>query len=115
MGVIGLVVLLCLGLTNWASEYKGEPRDLEDKAVKVDRDLKNNKWPEDKKKEFPFLMAEAELQKVLTPLDLAAYEWPISFSPKLYPRQLPADDPDWVAVGDLRAPSGPMPMGYLPP
>ncbi len=116
MIVVALIVVTCLALTNWASEYTGEPRDMEEQAAKVDRDLKNKGWPEEYRKEFlPYLAAEGEVEKVTAQLDVALYDWGVPMSPKLYERKLPADEPKWVAVSDLRAHSGNMPMGVFPP
>jgi hypothetical protein len=117
MGIIGVTVVACLALTNWASEYTGEPRDLEEQAAKVDRDLKNKGWPEELQKEFiPNLMAEGEVEKVTEPLEGALYDWGVAMSPKLYQRQLPADEAKWLAVSDLNVRAGAMPMGvYVPP
>src|SRR5260370_5761720 len=116
MGLVVLTVVACLALTNWASEYTGEPRDMEEQADKVGRDLKNKGWPEEYRKEFlPHLAADGEVEKVTAPLDVALYDWGVPMSPKLYPRQLPADEPKWVAVSDLRAHFRTMPMGIWPP
>lgn len=116
IGVIGMIILICLFLTSWASEYNKEPRDLVEQAEKVADQLKRNPWTEDKKKEFlPLLTAEDELQKVEGEIDVAAFEWTIPISPKLYPRQLPAEEPIWITVSDLRVFSESFPMGVTPP
>src|SRR5437868_3023624 len=116
MGLVVLTVVACLALTNWASEYSGEPRDMEEQADKVGRDLKNKGWPEEYRKEFlPYLAADGELEKVTAPIDLALFDWGVPMSPKLYERQLPADEPKWVLASDLRTHSGTMPMGVQLP
>src|SRR5258708_2308606 len=94
MIVVGLIVVTCLALTNWASEYKGEPAGMIDQAEKVASQLKQNQWTEEKKKDFlPYLTAEGELQKVTEEIDLAKYDWPINPSHKLYHSQQSADEP----------------------
>src|SRR5215471_14006341 len=109
--IVALIVLVSLGLTNWASEYTGEPRDMEKKAEDVAEQLKRNVFTEERQKEFPYLMAEGELQKIETALDFANYENTIPFSQKLYPKQEPADEVIWLPVADLRVKFGKFPLG----
>src|SRR5229473_342014 len=85
MGLVVLTVMACLALTNWASEYSGDPRDMEEQAAKVDRDLKNKGWPEEFRNEFvPSLAGDGEVEKVTAQLDVAPYDWGVPMSPKLY-------------------------------
>lgn len=118
MIVVGLIVVACLALTNWASEYTGTPGSLIDQAEKVDRQVKQNQWTDDRKKEFlPYLTADGELQKVTSEIDLTAYDWSNPLSPRVHEKQLAADEPDWLSVVGLKAHYGQMPMGVvgLPP
>src|SRR5260370_3895650 len=72
MGLVVLTVMACLALTNWASEYSGDPRDMEEQAAKVDRDLKNKGWPEEFRNEFvPSLAGGGELVQRTAKLALA--------------------------------------------
>lgn len=116
LGVIGLVAVICLGMTNWASDFSGTPEDMERAAAEVDRKLKSNPWPETAKNEFlPTVTADAELGRVLAAVDLKKFEWTTPYSPKLYPKQLPADEVDWIPVTKLYARSGQMPMAVSAP
>ncbi len=111
MGVVGLIVVMCLFLTTWASDYKGEPHELEAEAKKVADQIQRNAWGEDKRKEFiPYLLAVNELQTVTNELDAAAFDWTVPMSPKLYSKQEPADEPTWEPVSDLLAYYGTLPM-----
>ncbi|MGE5194615.1 MAG: hypothetical protein ACM3U2_19150, partial [Deltaproteobacteria bacterium] len=116
IGVAGLmVVVICLFLTSWAAEYTGEPRDMEKKAEDVAERLKNNKWTEERQKEFPYLLAENELPKVIERLDPAEYEWLVDPSPKLYPRQQPAEEVEWLPLASVEVHYMQFPMGVEVP
>src|SRR5262245_45151559 len=118
IGIVGLTVgVICLFLTSWASDFTGEPRDMEKKAEGVTDQLRLNGWTEERKKEFPYLLAENELPKVERPLDLANFEWLVDPSPKLYQRAQPAEECDWIPVADLLAASGrgPLSIAIEPP
>src|SRR5262245_14656113 len=81
MGIVGLTVaIVCLLLTSWASEYSGDPREMATKADDIAFKLKQNRWTEERQKEFPFLLAEDELKRVEDQLDILNYEWPVDFS-----------------------------------
>ena len=112
IGIVGLTVgVICLFLTSWASDFTGEPRDMEKKADDVADQLRRNVWSEERKKEFPYLLAESELPKVEKDLDLADYEWLVDPSPKLYPRAQPAEECEWLPVAEPLASSDRFPMG----
>lgn len=116
LGVVGVIVVTCLALTNWASGYSGTPYDMVEKADKVAATLRANKWPEDEKKQFlPVVTADAEVKNVLAPLDIARFDWQEPFSRKIYERRLPADEAEWLAALDLRAIPGSAPIEVLPP
>src|SRR5262249_10948522 len=85
IGVVGLIVVICLFLTSWASDFNLEPRDMEKKADEVTDQLRRNVWSDERKKEFPYLLAENELPRVEEDIDFADYEWLVDPSPKLYP------------------------------
>jgi len=111
IGVVGLTVAICLILTTWASDYSGEPRDMEKKADDVTDQLRRNAWTEDRKKEFPYLMADNELPRIEKEIDPADYEWLVDPSPRLYNRQQPAEECEWLPVVDLLAASDKFPLG----
>lgn len=113
MGIVGLVVLVCLGLTNWASEYTGEPSDLATKADDLSAKVAQNPWSDDRKKEFPPLVADSELKKLMADIPRDVYEWSVPFSQKLYPEQQPADEVVLLPVADLVVKSGVFPLGYI--
>src|SRR5262245_6241038 len=114
IGIVGLTVgVICLFLTSWASDFTGEPRDMEKKADDVTDQLRRNVWSDDRKKEFPYLLAETELPKIEKDIDLLDYEWLVDPSPKLYPRALPAEECEWIPVADLLAAAGRGPMAIV--
>jgi hypothetical protein len=116
LGIIGLVAVICLGMTNWASDFTGTPEDMVRTTDEVDRKLKSNPWPEPAKQEFLApATSDVEVGRVLAEVDLKKYEWTTPMSPKLYPKQSPADEVDWVPVTQLYARSGQMPMAVVPP
>jgi hypothetical protein len=119
LGVIGLVALVCLGMTHWASDYSGTPELMIKTADDVAAKLKANRWPDSAKQAFlPVVDAESQLNRVVSSIDPKKFEWTVEMSPKLYPRQLPAEEPIWTTVTELYAFTGKMPMAIpapLPP
>jgi hypothetical protein len=111
IGVVGLIVVICLFLTTWASDYTGEPRDMEKKADDVTDQLRRNAWTEDRKKEFPYVLADNELPRIEKEIDPADYEWLVDPSPKLHNRQQPAEECEWLPVVELLAASDKFPLG----
>lgn len=116
LGVVGVVALACLGMTSWSSDFTVTPEDMEKQASKVDTELKAKAWPDAEKSTFlPLKTADEETQVALKPVELGRFEWEVEMSPKLYPRQRPAGEIDWLPVSELYARYGTMPMGVWPP
>lgn len=112
IGVIGLLVLACLGMTNWAAEFTKSPRDMEEQAAKVDGDLKKNVWPEAERDKFiPPLTAEEQLPLVLANLEVGKFDWPKPLSQKLHQQQQPADEAQVATVIELMAKGDQAPIG----
>jgi hypothetical protein len=104
IGVIGIVVLVCVAMTNWAAEFTTSPREMIEKAEDAEKNLKKNVWPDaEKAKFFPPLAAQTELARVLEEIEVSRFEWSKPLSPKLHQVQLPADEPDVLAAMELRA------------
>jgi hypothetical protein len=116
LGVVGLVALVCLGMTNWASSYTGSPESMEKKADDTARNLSANRWPETAKNQFlPLVDAENELNRVVAKIEKKDFEWRVDMSPKLYQAQVPADEADWTPVSELYAFNGKMPLAVAAP
>src|SRR5260221_12855767 len=94
LGVVGLIALLCLGMTNWASDYSGTPDSMIKSADDVANNLKANRWPDTAKQEFlPLVEADNEINRVVAEVDLKRYIWNVEMSPKLYQARVPALEP----------------------
>lgn len=114
LGFAGLLVLIFLGMTNW-SGYAGTPDEMKGKAEDVERQLAANSWPATKLQEFGIKAAEGELGNVLGSLEVARFDYRVPPSPKLYSRQLPAEEPKLVTVEGLNAVRGNIAMAVYPP
>ena len=116
LGVVGLIALACLGMTNWASDFPDSPESMEKKADDMNRNLTANRWPDTAKKDFlPLIEAENELSRVVAEVNLKKYAWSVEMSPKLYQPQVPAIESDWTPVTELYAFNGTMPLAVAAP
>lgn len=116
LGVVGLIALVCLGMTNWTSSYSGTPDSMEKLADEVEQKLRLNRWPDTAKKDFlPVVEADNELSRVLAEVDVKKYEWRVPMSEKLYQAQVPAVEADYTPVTELYAFTGKMPLAVAAP
>lgn len=103
MGTAGLIVLGCLGMTNWSSTFAETPQAMQDKAAKMETDLRANRWPEAKQAEFALVPKDREVARMTKAIELAAFDYDIPLSPKLYLTRMPADEPKILPPAEMRA------------
>jgi hypothetical protein len=115
MGATVLFVLLCLTITNWSSTFSKSPQQLQEDAETMEKTLRTNVWPEAEKAKFTLLPADRAVAALTAPVNLAEFRYSVLMSPPLYTYRQPADEPEIVAVADLRVSPGFMAMEVQPP
>ena len=107
LGLIVLVAVAILWSARW-SAYPKQPEEMEQAAEKAEQELVASTWPEAEQATYSTRYdVRNEIAGMLSPADITAYQYPTGHSPywPLVPPTQPIQEPQWVAVRDVRATS----------
>lgn len=106
-GLIALIVLVAMIRTNWAPYSAKTPQEIEDKVQSAQSTIRNSSWPVEEQQKFKLTENIADkVGELVSPVEVARYEWVGEMVSPLYKRSEPIKEPRFLPLEEPLATEG---------